>query len=146
VNKIYVVSKTKHALMWKAARLTYPVIVVSSWIDDGSEDEIDFTEAWPRYLKEAASATHVVVHTEPGEELKGGLFEIGAALGAGARVFISGPVPSQMRTLVQHPNVIRVGSPWEAFQAIQMQATPTIREGERASNTHCSESARSNCT
>ena len=130
--RIYVVSKIKHALMWQAVRQPpgkFPII--STWLNDGAEVDIDFTEAWPRYLREAASATHVVVHTETDDELKGGLFEIGAALGGGAHVFISGPVPKQMRTLVQHPRVTQVSCPWDAFQIIEKEAKYVGREGER---------------
>lgn len=103
-NSIYVVSKVAHAGVWKGLRdRGYPII--STWIDDGTEPGIDFIEAWPRYLGEAAQASFVIVYVLPGEELKGGLVEIGAALANNAYVFIVGSCPSALRTVRHHPRV-----------------------------------------
>jgi hypothetical protein len=100
----YVVSKISLAPYWREHRRR--LRIQSSWIDDGTEDQINFREAWLRYLNEAASVTHCLVRADTGE-LKGGLFEIGAALGGGARVLIVGELPSQMRTLKHHPMIIQ---------------------------------------
>lgn len=137
MNRIYVVSKIKHALMWQSLRKAGEPII-SSWIDDGDEVGIDFAAAWPRYLQEAASATHVAVHIDRDEELKGGLFEIGAALGGGADVLISGVPPEQMlRTLIHHPKVRQVESPWEAFEIIRREGKLVGRPGERDPDFPC---------
>jgi hypothetical protein len=100
---IYVVSKVRHAEVWKGLRdRGFPIM--SSWIDDGLEHEIDFSEAWPRYLSEAGQATYAIVFATEGEVLKGGLLEAGAALANGAHVFVVGDVP-QLRTVRYHPRL-----------------------------------------
>lgn len=102
-NGIYVVSKVRHAAVWKDLRERgYPVI--STWIDDGLEHEIDFSEAWPRYIQEASRASFVIAYALPDEVLKGGLIEIGAALGNGAYVFVVGEI-NALRTVRYHPRV-----------------------------------------
>ncbi len=103
-NGVYVVSKVPYAGMWRALRRE-GIPVISSWIDDGLEFEIDFSEAWPRYLREASSARFVIVFSAPGDNpLKGGLVEVGAALASGADVFVVGEVP-ELRTVKHHPRV-----------------------------------------
>lgn len=115
-HAIYVISKVRHAAMWKQYRERgYPII--SSWIDDGLETEIDFSEAWPRYLSEASQAKFAILYVEPGEVLKGGLFEAGAALGNGAIAFCVGEVEAA-RTLRQHPNLRKAFTLQHAFAQI----------------------------
>jgi hypothetical protein len=105
---IYVVSKIRHAEKWKKLR-EHGVPVISSWIDDGAADTINFATAWPRYLAEASSAAYLLVYVEPGDELKGGLFEMGAGLAAGATVIVVGMVP-QLVSACAHPRVIEAAS------------------------------------
>jgi hypothetical protein len=129
--RIYAVSKIRHIKMWKELRAT-GLPIISTWIDDGAEEDIRFAEAWPRYLKEAASATHVLVFLAPGDFLKGGLFEIGAALGGGARVIlVSQEVIPQMRTLIHHPAVMMVDTIDEALAWIRADVVLVGRPGER---------------
>jgi hypothetical protein len=101
---IYVISKAKHAAMWQHYRAK-GIPIISSWINDGEESTIDFSEAWPRYLAEASKAASIIVYLEPGDVLKGGLAEMGAGLASGARVIILGNEVDQFRTLQYHPAV-----------------------------------------
>jgi hypothetical protein len=103
--------------------------ITSSWIDDG-EVGLDRAEAWPGYLAEAASATHLIVYLYggdlyPGDELKGGVLEIGAALAVGAKVIFagSGAMPEAMRTVLQHPNVFQVELIMDALAIINAGKT-----------------------
>lgn len=105
VGGVYVVSKIKHMQMWRSLRSSIPII--SSWIDDGPEKPLDFAEAWPRYLAEAARAKVLIVYTEPGEILKGGILEIGAGLAGGAEVLLVGGIPDALVSACQHRNVHR---------------------------------------
>lgn len=104
--KVYVISKVKHAQQWQFLRDRSEGLftIISTWIDDGLEADIDFSEAWPRYLKEASSANFVIVHIDKGDVLKGGMAELGAALSHGAIAYVDGDVES-LRTMSHHPNV-----------------------------------------
>lgn len=124
---IYVISKIGYAAQWRALRdRGYPII--SSWIDDGELTDEQLAERWPVYLEEAASAQFVLIHTEPGETLKGGLAEVGAALAGGATVFVCGVVPAGMRTLQHHPRVSVVPSIAQALARIGVM-TPDALQG-----------------
>lgn len=108
LSGIYVVSKIRHADKWKKLRAS-GAPVISTWIDDGAADSINFATAWPRYLAEASRAAYLLVYVEPGEQLKGGLFELGAGLAGGATVIVVGFVP-QLVSAREHPNLIEVPS------------------------------------
>jgi hypothetical protein len=111
---VYVVSKVHRAEHWRnLLGLGFPII--STWINDGLEPDIDFSEAWPRYLSEASSAAVVLVWVDEGETLKGGLLEIGAALSHGVPVVVIGEVP-QLRTAVFHDLVFEVNDFEEGFR------------------------------
>lgn len=116
-NGIYVVSKVRHAEMWRVMR-ERGLPIISSWIDDGLEAEIDFSEAWPRYLTEAAEASFVIVYAQPDEILKGGLLELGAALAQGAHAFIVGDIAA-LRTVRYHRRMRRALSVQHAVTQIQ---------------------------
>ena len=102
---IYVVSKIKHMHMWRTLR-EKGVDIVSSWIDDEVPEDIDFAEAWTRYLREVVNAQAVVVYADGGE-LKGGVLEIGAALGALIPIWVVGDIESipALKTARHHPAV-----------------------------------------
>jgi hypothetical protein len=104
-RRVYVVSKIQHKRVWHRLRQVTNLPIISSWIDDPDEPHIDFTEAWPRYLGEAASATDVIALITPGDVLKGGILEIGAALGAKARLILVGTFPDALRTARHMPSV-----------------------------------------
>jgi len=80
---IYCISKTKHAPMWRKLRADGAPII-STWIDEAGPGETkDFGELWTRCLTEVHRSTYCVAYIERGDELHGGLIEIGAALHAG---------------------------------------------------------------
>jgi len=128
--RIYVISKVSKAGMWRELRAKgWPII--STWLNDGDETSIDFSEAWPRYLKEAASATHVVVYAPAGDSLKGGLAEFGAAVSAGAKALVIDYMPPEFSTLQNHPNVHLVGNVGSALMFMNRDAQLVGRPGER---------------
>lgn len=101
---IYIASKTKHAPKWIALR-AQGVPIVSTWIDDAGYDATaGMVDLWERCVREAAHACALVVYHEPGDVLKGGFVEIGAALAHGVSVFVAGDPPGSW---VHHPKVTR---------------------------------------
>ena len=106
MKRIYVISKTIHAERWQFFRTRSVGLfdIISTWIDDGPESKVDFAEAWPRYLSQAAQADFALVYLEPGETLKGGMAELGAALSHGATACVVGD-RSSLRTIARHPRV-----------------------------------------
>jgi hypothetical protein len=118
---IYIVSKRKYIRAWHQFREKWPII--STWIDDEDPDKIDFSEAWPRYLAEAARAEFILVYLQRGEKLEGGILEIGAGLAGGAHVIVVGHL-EQIEALVsarQHPKVHEFRFIGEALGWIQKQ-------------------------
>lgn len=87
---IYIASKTKHADRWKRLR-SKGVPIISTWIDEaGVGETADFHDLWQRCLTESAGCSVLVSYREPGEVLKGGWVEIGAALAKGVPVYAVG--------------------------------------------------------
>lgn len=87
---IYIASKTKHADRWRLLR-SDGVPIISTWIDEaGVGETADFHDLWSRCLTESASCSVLVSYREPGELLKGGWVEIGAALANGIPVYAVG--------------------------------------------------------
>lgn len=84
---IYIASKTKHADKWRALRAAGEPII-STWIDEAGQGETsDFDDLWRRCISEPARAAVLIAYCEPGDVLKGGWVEIGAALSSGTPVF-----------------------------------------------------------
>lgn len=115
---IYVASKTKHAAKWRALRAA-GVPVVSSWIDEevlGDKTDPNLTDWWETYVKDVTDrAGALLLYVEPGEVHKGGLVEVGAALGCGIPVYVCGPqtpaeLVAQLGSWTAHPKVVVCGS------------------------------------
>ena len=88
---IYIASKVAHADRWRLLRdkIGYPII--STWIDEaGVGESQDLSGLWDRCITEASSAEVLVLNCEPGEMLKGGWVELGAALASGVPVIAVG--------------------------------------------------------
>jgi len=134
--RIYVISKVSNAGMWRELQAN-GWLIISTWLNDGVESSIDFSEAWPRYLQEAASATHVMVYAQEGDRLKGGLAEFGDAVSAGAKALVVDYMPPEFRTLQKHPNVHLVGDIGEALKVIKREARLVGRSGERDPDNPC---------
>lgn len=81
---IYVASKTYHAPWWRALRAA-GVPIIATWIDEPDPCD-NYPALWQRCIQEAAHAAVTLVYAAPGEVLKGGLIECGAALSAGKRI------------------------------------------------------------
>ena len=88
--RIYVASKSRHALWWQALRAA-DVPIVASWIDwaanhGGAEPSPDdWSRHWQRCVREAGEADVILFVALEGERQCGALIEIGAALSAGKR-------------------------------------------------------------
>lgn len=101
--RIYTASKVKHAAVWRKLR-DGGVPINSTWIDEAGEgDSSDLVDLASRCINEARSASAIVLYCEPGELLKGALFEAGAALAAGVPVFCVGTCDSLSKTFNRHP-------------------------------------------
>jgi hypothetical protein len=88
---IYIASTMTHAYRWQLLRdkVGYPII--STWIDEaGIGESEDLSDLWRRCIAEASSAEVLILNRGPGEVLKGGWVELGAALAAGVPVFAVG--------------------------------------------------------
>ena len=103
-HKIYCVSKVRWAPMWRALRGAHSIPVVSSWIDQGWAPIHDWGAFWTKCLEEASTATCSLVYLAPGEQLVGGMAEIGAVLSHGGSALVYGS-HGQLRTLAAHPRV-----------------------------------------
>ena len=87
---IYIASKTKHAQRWRDLRAS-GVPINSTWIDEAGEGASqDLQDLWRRCIAEASGAAAIIVYREPGETLKGGWVELGAAAAHGVPVFAVG--------------------------------------------------------
>lgn len=87
---IYTASKVKHAHLWRSLRAS-GVPVNSTWIDEAGEGQsASLSDLWVRCVREASTASAVLVYIEPGDWLKGALVEVGAALACGVPVLVVG--------------------------------------------------------
>jgi hypothetical protein len=121
MSRIYVASKTKHQAKWRALKAAGEPII-STWIDlpiDKSGNAVDHQAIWRSFIHECVTATAVVLYVEPGEVLKGGLVEIGAALGAGVSVFYVGD-ESDLGTFAAHPRMWKCNSVMEAMDRAKL--------------------------
>jgi hypothetical protein len=118
--RVYVASKAKHAAWWQALR-TAGLDISSSWIDwEFNHSGIPPTPAdwgahWERCITEARDCDVLLLHALPDETQKGGLVELGAALGAGKKVFIVAPFDWSWK---HHRNVAVFGSLSDAISAL----------------------------
>lgn len=106
---VYVASQTKHAVMWRAFRDNHPwsIKIVSSWIDAGEVSADLAAGLWVGCVLEAKHADCVLAYYEPGDDWKGVLVEIGAALASDRHVFVVGEPPGSW---VAHPRVHQIAS------------------------------------
>ena len=104
-HRIYCISKARWAPMWRSLRDAHAIPVVSSWIDRGDvATMLDWGPFWEGCLEEAGTATCALVYLAPGEQLVGGMAEIGAVLSHGGSVLAYGSYES-LRTLAFHRRV-----------------------------------------
>lgn len=125
---IYAASKVKHAQMWLALRAS-GVPIHSTWIDEARDKESpSLPDLWSRCIREASTADALIVYVEDGDRLKGGLVEIGAALGAGIPVYVvtrgydalaDTELVAQLGSWVRHDLVCRAASIESAVAEIQ---------------------------
>ncbi|MCK5611297.1 hypothetical protein KAR91_56025 [Candidatus Pacearchaeota archaeon] len=124
--KICVASKTKFAEMWVKYR-NEGHNIISTWMDEviaarskNSKDPMYLSNLSLTCIKEAAEADFTVLFCERGENHKGSLIEIGAALGAGKGVRLVGACSSMRHIFHHHPN-------WREFSSIEGALTTPLR-------------------
>jgi hypothetical protein len=79
-------------------------MVIGSWIDEAGEGQTaDYSELASRCISEIKEADVVILYCEPGDQLKGALIEVGAALALGKRVACVGECESLSRVFNAHP-------------------------------------------
>lgn len=111
---LYTASKTRHAPTWRGLRAA-GVPVISTWIDEaGPGETASFPDLWSRCIREASTASALLVYAEEGDLLKGGFVEVGAALGCGVPVFAVGTQAGWSFT--SHPLVTKCESVAEALR------------------------------
>ena len=66
-------------------------------------------------MREASEADCLLVYCEPGDQLKGGLVEVGAALSAGKPVYAVGPMDGSW---VHHPLVTPCATLGEVYEKL----------------------------
>lgn len=114
---IYTASKTQHAEKWLALRKSgWPI--VSTWIDEADDAASpSLTDLWIRCVREASSAAVLLLYVLDGEQLKGALVEVGAALASGVPVVVVGPVEASWK---HHPLVRLCGSLDDALDVVNV--------------------------
>jgi hypothetical protein len=106
---IYIASKTRHAAKWRALRDS-GVPIISTWIDEAGVGETKcFENLWERCIGEPRRAAALIVYAEDGDELKGALVEVGAALASETPVYVVGKV-EPLKTARNHRLVTEVES------------------------------------
>jgi hypothetical protein len=102
MSGIFIASKTRHAARWRALR-SAGAPIVATWIDEAEPGQTaSEAELWVRCVREAAGAEALILYREAGEELRGALVEVGAALACGVRVYVVGDVEASWK---YHPQV-----------------------------------------
>lgn len=124
--RICVASKTEFAEMWVDFRKQGHNII-STWMDEiisarsiNSIDPMYLKNLSANCIKEAAEADITILYCECGENHKGSLIEIGAALGAGKEVRLVGTCSSMRHIFHHHPK-------WREFASIEGALTEKIR-------------------
>ena len=91
---IYITSKIKHAPKWrKLAEEGWPLCCSWIFMDLDPEDSNQMSQAWEQMIDDCKRSRILIIYREEGEQLKGGLIEIGAVLGNGGRIFLVGAMP-----------------------------------------------------
>jgi hypothetical protein len=129
---IYIASKTKHAERWRFLRDKVGEPIISTWIDEaGVGQTADFHDLWHRCLTEAAGCKVLIAYREPGEVLKGGWVEIGAALSSGVPVLAIGLEEfsiAKYRGIQHFPDMKSAIEAARAMRACE-QSPPVAKEG-----------------
>lgn len=117
IISVYTASKTKYAPMWQGLRLS-GINVISTWIDEAEVgDTDDLADLWDRCIEEASTCDVLLAYRGASDEiLKGAFIEIGAALSAGAHVFLAGPFEE---SFTHHQSVRKFATLHEALSAIR---------------------------
>lgn len=120
--KIYTVSKTRHAPLWKRLRDVSNLPINSTWIDEADEGQTkSFSDLWNRCIREASEADYMLGYRIPTDSpLKGGLVEIGVGLVCCKKVILIGfNNPEDRFSFIHHPKVLPVNNLSEALNFLK---------------------------
>jgi hypothetical protein len=127
---VYVASKAKHCVWWRALR-SAGVPIVASWLDSKvnsgeiPEPTADHWRAlWDKNIEEAAAADILLFVDLPDELQCGSLVEAGAALASGKSVFV---VSHNFWSIEHHPNARKFSKLEDAIVAIMAWAKLPIK-------------------
>lgn len=116
----YVASKIMHAGLWRDLRKA-GYRIISSWIDhERITDKAKQRELAETCIREASEADVTVVLCHPGENLKGVLVEIGAALASGRTVRCLGKNDMLRMVFPAHPRWVNCTTHEEAFAPLKV--------------------------
>lgn len=107
IPSCYTASKIEHAAKWRRLRRDVRVKWTAHWPDIAVDSTADNSKwFWQIDHQDIANSDFVLVYAEPGEHLRGALFEAGIAIGTGKRVVVVGE-HSDYGTWQYHPGVLR---------------------------------------
>ena len=108
MTRVYIASKCNHAHEWRRLRDRFGANIISTWIDEAGQGESkSIPDLASRCIREASSCDLLILYSQPGEILKGALWEAGAAISHGRSVIAVGSGASDSPVLLQHPLAAR---------------------------------------
>lgn len=124
---IYMASKARHAPMWIGLR-NEGWNIISKWIDVWEKGAIeDWSSHWEGCIHEAARAQFTIAFVLRGEDMKGALVEVGAALAWNRTVIFVGEtdyLAEKRYTMFEHPLVVTMSSLDGALAYIEQRRRP----------------------
>lgn len=91
---IYITSKVHHAKIWQAyEKAGWPLSCSWIWMKLNPKNKRQMARAWIKMISDCRRTRVLIVYLEEGEQLKGGLAEIGAVLASGGKIFSVGFMP-----------------------------------------------------
>lgn len=121
MKKIYIASKTKHALKWKRLRAD-GINIISTWIDYvGNETDANMPDICERCISESNKCEAMIIYAEYGDYLKGAFIEMGIALGRRCvNIYMVGNVLPENSAFIHDKNVLKVHTIEEALEKINI--------------------------
>lgn len=131
---LYTASKLWHGKLWQELRAAHSEIEFTArWIDNISEMEanalpVDFSHYWTIDIQDVQRSDFTLLfasNIEEERELKGGMVEAGAALGAGKVVLVVNL--SERHSWSYHPRAIRFSDLVSAFEFLSRYSAAANR-------------------
>lgn len=113
---IYPASKTMYAPLWRELRAG-GIPIDASWLDRPNEAAWPSSSVlWDTLIREVSASSALVFYGAPGDEHKGAIAEVGAALASGVPVFTCG------------------APDWSLFSHPLCEAHPTLKSAVKAAH------------